>query len=265
MTTVVQRAVPTVGDTIWVSRSVELPPGRTLRAAEWEAADPVELLGPARVTQSEGRAVVAYPVAVWRAGTHTVTVPGPLLLASDGRVDSLGGETLTLEVASILPRAAGDTALRPQPHADFVPRPTTTPLPLAILLLVALALLVPLHLWWRRRGKPVTRPAGDPGGAAEPPLDRWADAGEVRAVAAAATTRLRLALADRLPAALPSLDTEEVLALVAAQRPDWPLSELTEVLQALDRARFGAGAPRDVLALTRRAATLEPRFLTEAA
>ena len=265
MRPVLQQAVATVGDTIWVSRSVELPAGRTLRAADWEAGDPVELLGPARVTRSEGRAVVAYPVAVWRPGTHSVTVPGPLLLASDGRVDSLGAETITLEVASVLPRSAGDTALRPQPRADFVPRPSTTPVPLLVLLLLAVALLVPLHLWWRRRGRPRPRVAGDPAGGTKPPIDRWADSGEARAVAAAATARLRLIIAERLPSALPSLDTVEVLDRVAAERPAWPLPELTEVLQALDRARFGTGTPPDALALARRAVALEPRLLLEAA
>ena len=264
MTPPSQQALPTVGDTIWVTRSVELPPGRTLRPADWEAADPVQLLGPARVIQREGRAAVSYPIAVWRPGTHTVTVPGPLLLAADGRVDSLGGETVTLEVASVLPRAAADTSLRPQPRAEFVPRASTTPVPLIVLLLVALAILVPLHLWWRRRG-PVQRPTADPAGAAQPALDRWADAGEARAVAAAATTRLRLTLVDRLPGALLSLDTEEVLAHVASQRPDWPLPELAELLRALDRARFGAGTPPDVLALARRAAAFESRLLAEAA
>jgi hypothetical protein len=49
MTTILQRGLPTVGDTIWITRTVDLPPGRTLRAADWEATDPVELLGRPRV------------------------------------------------------------------------------------------------------------------------------------------------------------------------------------------------------------------------
>lgn len=265
MTPLSQGAPPTVGDTIWVSRSVELPPGRTLRPADWEAADPVELLGPPRITIGDGRAQVSYPVAVWRPGSHTVSIPGPLLLAPDGGVDSLGGESVTLQVASVLPRPATDTTLRPQPRADFVPRPSTTPLPLIFLLLLALAMLVPLHWWWRRRGKPVPGSAPDAGGPAKPPLERWADAGETRAVAAAATTRLRLTLASRLPGALPALDTEAVLAHAAEQRPDWPVAELTAVLRALDRARFGTGALPDAVALARRAADLEPRLIAEAA
>jgi hypothetical protein len=261
----VQRAAPTVGDTIWVTRTVELPPGRTLRAADWEVADPVELLGPARVTVRGGSADVAYPLAVWRAGFHTVEMPGPLLLSPDGGVDSLRPEAFTLQVASVLPRAATDTSLRPQPRADFVPRTATTPVPLLLLLLLALLVLVPLHWWWRRRGQPGSKPTtAEMGGPAKPPLERWADAGESRAVAAAATSRLRAALAARLPGALPSLDTEAVLAHVAQARPDWPLGELAEVLRGLDQARFADGAMPDAMGLARWAADLEPR-LTQAA
>jgi hypothetical protein len=260
-----QRELPTVGDTIWITRSVDLPAGRTLRAAEWEAADPVELLGPPRVAMAEGGARVSYPVAVWRPGTHTVEVPGPLLLAADGRVDSLAAQTVTLTVASVLPRSATDTTLRPQPRADFVPRPTTTPVPLIALLLLAVAILIPLHWWWRRRGKAMPRTGVGEPRAARPPLERWADAGESRAVAAVATARLRLALAARLPGALPSLDTETVIAHLAEHRPDWPVRELADVLRQLDRTRFGTGAVPDAVALARRAADLEPRLLAEAA
>jgi hypothetical protein len=257
-----QSDVPTVGDTIWVTRTVDLPPGRSLRAAEWELADPIELLGPPRIALRGGSADVSYPIAVWRAGFHTVSVPGPLLLSSDGGVDSLRAEVVTLHIASVLPRAATDTSLRPQPRADFVPRPATTPVPLILLLIVAIALLAPIHWWWRRRGRPAgKRAAAEMGGPVKPPLERWADAGESRAVAAAATSRLRAALAARLPGALPSLDTEAVLAHVAEQRPDWPSAELGDVLRALDEARFGNGALPDAMGLARWATELEPRLV----
>jgi hypothetical protein len=261
-----QGAAPTVGDTIWVSRTIELPTGRTLRAADWEVADPVELLGPARVTVRGGSADVAYPLAVWRAGFHTLEMPGPLLLSPDGGVDSLRPEAFTLHVASVLPRPATDTSLHPQPRADFVPRPATTPVPLVLLLILALLALAPLHWWWRRRGAPGTQPrVADPGGPARPPLERWADAGESRAVAAAATSRLRAALDARLPGAFPSLDTEAVLAHVAQRRPDWPVSELAEVLRGLDQARFANGTLPDAMGLARWAMDLEPRLVQVAA
>jgi hypothetical protein len=262
----IQGELPTVGDTIWVTRTVDLPPGRSLRAAEWEVSDPVELLGPPRIALRDGAADVSYPLAIWRAGFHTVQVPGPLLLSPDGGVDSLRPEAVTLRIASVLPRPATDTSLQPQPRADFVPRPATTPVPLILLLLGALLVLGPIHWWWRRRGRPAPKPkSAELGGPAKPPLERWADAGESRAVAAAATSRLRAALATRLPGALPSLDTEAVLAYVAAQRPNWPLAELGEVLRALDEARFGQGALPDAMGLARWAAELEPRLVQEAA
>jgi len=260
-----QSGLPTVGDTIWVTRTVELPPGRSLRAADWEVTDPVELLGPPRITLRGGSADVSYPLAVWRTGFHTLQVPGPLLLAPDGGVDSLRTEVVTLRVGSVLPRPATDTSLHPQPRAEFVPRPATTPVPLVLLLLLAIALLAPLHWWWRRRGSP-RKPAGaEMGGPARPPLERWADAGESRAVAAAATSRLRSALAARLPEAPTSLDTDTVLAQVAEHRPDWPLGELSKVLRALDQARFGNGDAPDTMALARWAAELETRLLQAAA
>jgi len=261
-----QGDLPTVGDTIWVTRTIDLPPGRSLRASEWEVADPVELLGPPRIALRGGSADVSYPLAVWRAGSHTVRVPGPLLLSADGGVDSLGAETVTLRVASVLPRPATDPSLRPQPRADFVARPATTAVPLLLLLVLAIALLAPIHWWWRRRGRPVRKTAAaDIAGSAKPPLEQWADAGESRAVAAAAMSSLRAALAARLPGAPPSLDTEAVLAHVAEQKPDWPLAELGEVLRALDRVRFGDDALPDALGLARRAAELEPRLVQEAA
>ena len=96
MTTPLQHELPTVGDTIWVTRTVDLPPGRTLRPADWQPADPVELLGPPRIRLGDGRAELAYPVAIWRTGPHILEIPGPLLLAADGRVDSLPGQTVKL-------------------------------------------------------------------------------------------------------------------------------------------------------------------------
>jgi hypothetical protein len=181
-------------------------------------------------------------------------------------MDSLPGQAVTLRVASVLPRPATDTTLQPQPPADFVPQPATSPWPVLIFLLLAIAILTPIHWWWRRRGTPGRKPAGaQPAGLARAPLERWADAGESRAVAAVATARLRHARAGRLPGALTSLDTEAVLDHVARQRPDWPVADLGLVLRGLDQARFGTGALPDALQLARRAAELEPRLTREAA
>jgi hypothetical protein len=261
-----QGAVPTIGDTIWVRRTVRVPAGFTVRAADWEPADPVQLLSRARVVAGGDSAEVAYPLVVWRPGRHVVELPGPLLLGPAGTVDSLGGERVTLEVRSVLPPAPADSLVSPQPRAGFVQRTVRSLVPLFTMWLATLLVLLPIHLWWRRRGKPVPgaaltrRPE-----ALAPPLARWADAGEHRAVASVATAQLRAALAERVPAAHAGLDTERLLAELAANRPDWPLDDFGSVLRGLDDVRFGAAPGADALELSRSGTELRDRVLRNAA
>lgn len=255
----------TVGDTVWIRREVAVPPGRTVRPADWEPEDPVELLGPARVIVRGGSAEIAYPVVVWVTGEHILRPPGPLLLGADGTVDSLPTVPMTLRVTSVLPKVPPDSTLKPQPRAEFVARGATTLIPLLILLVLALLLLAPLHWWWRRRGKAQPLAPTEAGGPARPPLERWADAGESRAVAAAATSRLRSVLAARVPAVHPGLDTEAAILELRSARPDWPLDELGDLLRSLDEARFGHVPFPDAIGLARWAGELEPRLLQEAA
>jgi len=250
----------TVGDTIWLSRTVAVPADRTLRASDWHPDDPVELLGPPRITARGDSSDIAYPVVAWRAGLQVVEVPGPLLLMAGGGVDSLPPKRFALEITSVLPRVPPDSGLAPQPRADFVPRTTVTIIPLLVMLALVAILLAPLRWLWRRRG-PVTPAKTSPSSARpEPPIERWADAGEVRAVAGTTTARLRAAIASRAPAAHRGLDTESLLAQLAADRPDWPLADVGSLLRSLDAARFGAGADVNVVGLARSAAALEPRL-----
>jgi hypothetical protein len=260
----VQARGPTVGDTVWLSRTVALPPGHVARAPDWDPADPIELLGRPRVVVTGDSAEIAYPVVVWRPGPHSIDLPGPLLLGPGGTVDSLAGERVRLEVRSVLPPVPRDSVLPPQPRASLVSRPEVSPVPLAVLWTAALVLLLPLHLWWRRRGKPV-RAAAMAQPVPDPPLDRWADAGEYRAVANISAARLRAAVAQRVAAAHPGLDTERLLAELAAVRPDWPLEELGDVLRALDDARFSLTASPDTLQLSRTSFELRERLLRDAA
>ncbi len=261
-----QGTPPTVGDTIWVTRTVPVPAGYTVRAADWEPSDPVELLGRALVSLSGDSAEVAYPLVVWRPGQHSVDLPGPLLLGPGGTVDSIGGERVQLNVRSVLPPVPRDSELDPQPRAAIIERRVTSMLPVGLLWLLAVLVLLPVHLWWRRRGKPVR--AAPPilrADALEPPLAHWADAGEYRAVANVAAARLRAALAERVPGAHPGLDTERVLAELAAARPQWPLDELGELLRALDDVRFGVGPSAAALGLSRSTMELRDRLLQDAA
>jgi hypothetical protein len=76
---------------------------------------------------------------------------------------------------------------------------------------------------------------------------------------------LRSALARRAEGAHPGLDTEAVLAQVAAARPDWPHDELGDLLRSLDEARFGQATFPDAIGLARWASELETRLLRETA
>jgi hypothetical protein len=265
-TLLLQGTVPTVGDTVWLSRAVEVPAGYAVRAADWDPSDPIELLGRAQVTPRGDSAEIAYPVVLWRPGQHLIDLPGPLLLGPGGTVDSLRGERLRVEVKSVLPNVPADSVLAPQPRASLVTQQVVSLAPLAMLWAATLALLLPLHFWWRRRGKPIrAQRAVVRADALEPPLSRWADAGEYRAVAGVSAARLRTAVAERVAAAHPGLDTERVLAELAAARPEWPLEELGDLLRALDDARFGDTAFPDALELSRSTIELRDRLLRAAA
>ena len=171
---------------------------------------------------------------------------------------------MTLRIASVLPAVPRIPLLAPQPRADFVPRTSATPIPLLVLLAVAMLLLAPLHWWWRRRGRPRPRPALPAPGPAEAPLDRWADAGETRAVASVATARLRARSLPGCPRRTPGSTPSPCCEAVAA-RTDWPLAELGDVLRSLDEARFGHTAFPDAIGLARWAEELGPRLVREAA
>jgi hypothetical protein len=256
-----QAASPTVGDTIWVSQTVPVRSGYSVRASDWEPADPIELLGRARVVNAGDSAQISYPVVIWRPGQHVIDLPGPLLLGPGGTVDSLAGKQVTVAVQSVLPPVPRDSALAPQPPASIVDRQHSTPIPLLVLWGIALLLLLPLHLWWRKRGKAAPAPsvAIQPN-ALEPPLARWADAGESRAVASVAAARLRTALAERAPLPTSGLDTDGLMIELARVRPDWPLAEVERHLRALDDVRFGLTTPADALALSRSTLELSDRL-----
>ena len=261
-----QSGDPTVGDTIWLTRTIAVPTGYAVRAADWDPPEPIELLGRPTVTDAGDSVEIAYPVVAWLPGHHQLDLPGPLLLGPRGNVDSLRGERLRLDIASVLPAVPIDSHLPPQPRAALVDRQVATFGPVAALWAVALALLLPVHVWWRRRGKPTrAQPPAIPAAALEPPLERWADAGEYRAVATVSTARLRAAVADRIASAHPGLDTERVLAEIAAVRPLWPLEELGDLLRALDDARFGVSPAPDALELSRSTMDLRDRLLRAAA
>lgn len=254
-----QAPLPTVGDTIWVTRTVAPPPGRAVRPAEWAPTDEVELLGRPRLIPRGDSIAVAYPVTVWAPGSHVVKVPGPLLVGADGELDSLPPMTVTLTAGSVLPGGPRDT-LAPQAAAPAVATHEHTLKPLLALWALAALVLVPVHLWWRRRGRAPAVPPVGPAGSPELPVVRWAEAGEPRAVVGATVERLRDLIAGQIPDARPDLDTEALLAVVAGARPDWPVAELGDLLRALDEARFAHGPEIDALGMHQWAGELEGRL-----
>jgi hypothetical protein len=263
-TLALQGTAPTVGDTIWLSRSIAVPAKHVVRTADWDPADPVELLGRPQIVLTGDSARVTYAIVIWRPGSIAVDLPGPLLLGPGGSIDSLRPQRMTLTIKSVLPTGVPDSAIKPQPRASFVAQRVVSPLPLLVLWALSLILLVPLHLWWRQRGTvaPLPTPTMPP---VEPPLSRWADDGEYRAVASVSAGRLRAVIAQRVAPAHAGLDTERLLSELAAVRPEWPLRELGKILRALDQARFGSATAFDTMELSQASLRLRDRLLREAA
>ncbi len=256
--------IATVGDTLWVRRTVAVPAGREVRPPEWRPAGDVEVLGRPRVVRRGDSVEIAWPVTLWAPGQHTVQVPGPALLAADGHVDSLPPATFTLVAASVLPATPPDTGLRPQPSVPTVPLQERSLVPLLLLIGLTGLVLLPAHLLWRRRGKPISVPNAGPSPTSEPPVERWTEWGETRAVIGAAVERLREGVARRVPEAHPALDVDSLIASLMERRPAWPLAEVAELLRTLERARFAPGhafaEPEDGATLYRRAVALESQL-----
>jgi hypothetical protein len=197
----------------------------------------------------------------WEAGSHTLDVPGPIITRASGVEDTLGAETLTFRVVSVLPDGVPDSLLAVQPPAVPVLRGFRSVVPALVLAALGILLLLPLHWWWNRRGRPGA-PAVPPAeaGPTDELVRRWADAGERRTVAGVAATRLREAIARALPSAHPALDTPSVLAEIERHRPAWPRPEIGAALQALDGLRFAPSRGDNAFALYQESLRLAARI-----
>jgi hypothetical protein len=244
---------PTVGDTIWLERTVPAAPGWRVRAARLDPGPVTEPLGDPVVQRAEGGWTVRYPVAAWAPGVQTTAMPTIWRLGPDGSADSLPGGTATFRVASVIP----DSVLRPVPQPALAPLrlERRTPLPALAGLLVSVGMLVALVAW--RRRSPRASLAG-PDLELDPEIAdaRWVAAGEPRAVAARAARRLRGAIAHAVPGAHGALSTAECLAVVERARPDAPLRQLRELLGALDQVAFATAHGVDVAPIAARARAL---------
>lgn len=237
------QAVPqasTVGDTVWVSRTVALPQGAVARPRDWILTGDVEVLGPGIVVPGSTTVEIRYPVAVWAPGPHVVDIPGPLILRPGGAVDSMASEPVTVSIRSVLPDSGRDTSIAPQPAASLVIAPELDPHPL--MLWAGLGLIGGLLLLYFTRQRPREAPAADPASVPPPlPLSQWAKAGEGRAACEVGALRLRAAMHRRFEPAHPGLETGAVLRLIEGSRSHWPVAEIRRVLGALDAVRFGVG------------------------
>jgi hypothetical protein len=108
---VIQAVLPSVGDTIWIRRTVPAPDGWTIRAPDWAADATIEQLGRAHVVRRGDSAEVAWPIVAWAPGEHIATIPGPVLVRPNGLEDSLPPAPLTIVVRSVLPPVPSDSTL----------------------------------------------------------------------------------------------------------------------------------------------------------
>ncbi|HET9384169.1 MAG TPA: hypothetical protein VFO67_03405 [Gemmatimonadales bacterium] len=243
-------ASPTVGDTIRVERTIDAPAGWRVRAGKLEQNGDVEQLGDPSIIARANGFTVRYLLVAWRAGSGSVTMPSLWRLGPDGSTDSVPGGSVTLNIASVIP----DTITAPQPQPSLGPLRwgRTNAIPVIAAVLLAGGLLAALVMW-RRRGPRRASAESALETAGEIADQRWLAAGEPKAVAARATQRLRRALAHAIPDAHEALSTTEVLAAVERARPDAPLRDLRDLLQALDQVAFATAHGVDVAPLAARA------------
>ncbi|MGH7590422.1 MAG: hypothetical protein ACREL2_03205 [Gemmatimonadales bacterium] len=231
--------LPKVGDTVWVTRTVSLPPGTVARVPAWTPAGDVELLAPGTAIAHDGVVDLRFPVVIWSSGPHVIDVPGPVVLGANGSIDTVATTPISITIASVLPDSVHRDSVEARPPAPVLPPFETDPRPLVLWgglgAVVALAIILARR---QRRSPDVAIPTDV--APAEPPVERWVAAGEDRAASAIAALRLRMAIHRGFEPADPRLDTGAVLRLLEGSRPQWPVAEIRRVLGALDRVRFGA-------------------------
>jgi len=245
-------ARPTVGDTVWLERRFPLPSGWRLRPGRLDGAGEIELLGDPTVARAGDDWSVRYPVTAWTPGPHTVSIPPIWRLGPDAQADSVLGGTASFVVHAVIPDTT--TAPAPKPALDPLRSDRRDPRPVLLGLAGAAASLA-AALWWRRRRPRRLDPALPSASKAEVADARWLEAGEIRAVAARAAGRLRVALAAAVPDAHLGLSTSDCLTAAQRARPQ-VFPDLAAVLAALDQVAFATGPAPDVAALADRARTL---------
>ncbi len=254
-------AQATVGDSVRIERLLPAARGVAGRTRALEASEYVEPLRAPEFAPAERGLLVRHTLALFAPGRHVLAMPAIELVHPDGHVELVVGDTAVVEIRAVVP----DTMAVPTPRASQAPL-GRGPRRAAPLVLLVGGTAVVLGVWVavrrrRRRRMPVPPP---PTEVLEPPLLRWLAAGERRAVATLAAERVRRRVESLVPEARRGLGLPAWLDAVQAGRPEWPVRELEDVLEALERARFAPLAGDDAAELVDRADQLIERLTAPA-
>ena len=249
-------AQPTVGDTVLLTREIPAMAGARARPRPLEASELLEPLSEPEVGTRDGRIIVRYAVALFRPGRHRLPMPSVEVIHPDGVLETLVGDTAVVNVAAMLPPDS-----TPPPRASLAPvsRPAQRIAPFVVFVT---SVLVASGAWLMVRRRRGTRPAPAPVPDEPVAVDllHWLRAGEGRAAASYAMERVRGQVGRLVPTVDRSLSTDECLAALERDQPDWPLRDLGDLLRELDRARFAPLAPADAGELVDRAETMLVRL-----
>ena len=187
-----------VGDTFTVVHRVAVPSGSVVQPRVPTDSNLVTLLGAPAVTREGDSVRIAYSVAVWAPGSNELVIPGAIIVARDGRIDTLPDARVMIDVASVLPAGQDAATIAPRAARPWLARGEVTWLPFLVLLPLVMA-AVAAAWWWRRRRGPLPPP---PPVRVAPAVDAarlaaWLEAGEARLV----VDHLERALAEH-PAAV---------------------------------------------------------------
>lgn len=175
---------PTVGDTLTVVHRVAVPSGALIEPRGLLDSTVATLVGAPDVRREGDSVRIAYTIAVWAPGRHQLAIPGAVVVAGDGRIDTLPDATVALRVASVLPERVATESIAPQAARPWVERSERSPLPFAALLLPLALCLLAAAWWWRRRGPRAVEPGRSDvsRGQHSARLAEWLAAGEAALV-----------------------------------------------------------------------------------